>query len=201
MAYIQYEDKEQLNRLDDIPQKNKVVAEDMNEIKRVVNENADALNDIITREQIMDEVFPIGKIEVFFDNDDHSNYCGLNWVRISQGQFPVGISSQTDFNQIGKTGGALTHKHTNPSTGYHTLTIDEIPEHTHKAYDALSGSSENRHVLISPSSWVPAKTPATIGSIIGYTGGNDSHNHPMGSTKTASSLPPYIVMAFWKRES
>lgn len=38
-----------------------------------------------------------------------------------QSRVPVGLSSETEFNTLGKTGGAKTH----------TLTIPEIPSHTH----------------------------------------------------------------------
>lgn len=43
---IQYENKEALKNDLTKPRKNKVVEEDMNEIKRVVNNNADELSDI-----------------------------------------------------------------------------------------------------------------------------------------------------------
>ena len=43
---IQYENKEALKNDLTKPRKNKVVGEDMNEIKRVVNNNADELSDI-----------------------------------------------------------------------------------------------------------------------------------------------------------
>ena len=58
----------------------------------------------------LDLVCPIGKIEVFFDDGDHSNYLGFTWERTSIGKVPVGIdNSDTDFDAIGKTGGEKEH--------------------------------------------------------------------------------------------
>lgn len=50
MAKIQYENKEQLNVNETIPAKNKCMANDMNEIKNVVNENDDLVGDLSTLE-------------------------------------------------------------------------------------------------------------------------------------------------------
>lgn len=92
---------------------------------------------------ILDLVCPIGKIEVFWDNEDHSNHLGFKWERTSIGKVPVGInSSDSDFNAIGKTGGEKTHNHTSAphthtinghshTTSGHALTINEMPSHSH----------------------------------------------------------------------
>ena len=48
MAKIQYEDKEQLNVNETIPAKNKCMANDMNEIKNIVNGNDDLVGDLST---------------------------------------------------------------------------------------------------------------------------------------------------------
>ena len=69
---------------------------------------------------ILGVAFPIGKIEMFYDAEDHSNYMGFTWERTAVGKVLVGIdSTDTDFNTIGKTGGAKTH----------TLKINEMPSH------------------------------------------------------------------------
>lgn len=66
----------------------------------------------------LNELYPIGKTEIFLDNEDHSNYMGFTWQRDSVGRAIVGIdSNDTDFNTIGQTGGEKTH----------TLTKDEVP--------------------------------------------------------------------------
>lgn len=61
--------------------------------------NADFLN------ELLDLLLPIGKIEIFYDNEDHSD-SGFTWERTAIGKVPVGINtSDTDFNTVGKTGG------------------------------------------------------------------------------------------------
>ena len=53
------------------------------------------------------KLFPIGKVEIFFDNLDHSNFLGFVWERVGAGRVPVGLdTNDTDFNTIGKTGGS-----------------------------------------------------------------------------------------------
>ena len=60
-----------------------------------------------------------------------------------QGRVPVGLnSSETEFNALGKTGGSATH----------TLTVNEMPSHTH---------TQNAHTHTSPE----------------HTHGNTSHSH------------------------
>lgn len=85
-------------------------------------------------DSIANLICPIGKVEVFFDNNDHSNYLGFTWERTSIGRVPVGIdSSDTDFDTIGETGGekinselhcgSVTWGLTNNTPGYMDRTI------------------------------------------------------------------------------
>ena len=124
---------------------------------------------------ILNTAFPIGKVEVFFDNDDHSNYLGFEWERTAIGKTPVGIDeSDTDFNTIGKTAGEKKH----------TLTIEEMPSHNHNVY--LSGGS-----IASGTgrlNW-ETNTAQKFNGSVEATGGSQPHNN----------LQPYEVMAFWKR--
>ena len=67
--------------------------------------------------EILNEIYPINRVVIFYDNKDHSNYCGFTWERTAVGKVLVGIdSNDTDFNSIGKTGGEKKH----------TLTIEEM---------------------------------------------------------------------------
>lgn len=129
-------------------------------------------------DSIANLICPIGKVEVFFDNIDHSNYLGFTWERTSIGRVPVGINSNdTDFNTIGKTGGEKTH----------TLTINEMPSHKHDLTIIGSGSERASGVEWNTSD----ETRKYAGDMIDATGGNQPHN----------IMQPYEVMAFWKRVS
>lgn len=126
--------------------------------------------------EVLNIVCPIGKVEIFFDNEDHSNYLGFTWERTSIGKTPIGIdSSDSDFNAIGKTGGEKEH----------TLIINEIPEHNHElGYDtgALLTAGNQR---------------GNAGS--GSTYGQGWYTRAVGGNQPHNNLQPYEVMAFWKR--
>lgn len=162
---ITYEDKVALNENADIPDINKVTAGNMNEIKQVVNSLANLF-------------FPIKKIVIFNDNDDHSNYLGFTWERIASGKMLIGIdSSDTDFNTIGKTGGEKSH----------ILTIDEMPKHNHNVNMCSSVGPYASPVRGSGDGQAWETSPNTISE----KGNDQPHNN----------MPPYQVVAYWQRVS
>ena len=124
--------------------------------------------------KLLAEAFPINKVEVFFDAEDHSNFLGFQWEMISQGKMPIGLNtSDTDFNSIGKTGGEKEHK----------LTSNEIPPLSVNLKGARIGAGGTQELVY----WNGAE-----GDYLGVgttDGGGQPHNN----------MPPYIVMAFWKR--
>lgn len=170
MSKITYEDKVTIHENGSIPDINKVKANDMNEIKNVVNENMDILD------ALANKFFPVGKIEMFYDSADHSSYLGFTWVRVGAGRFPVGwngaSSTETQFKKIGQTGGERNH----------TLTVEEMPEHNHGWY-VEGGSNPNYGGKLQAGS-TRLDLYATSNA-----GGGQAHNN----------LPPYIVYAFWRR--
>lgn len=127
-------------------------------------------------QEVLNLMCPVGKVEIFYDDDDHSNYLGFTWERTGIGKAIVGIdSSDTDFNTIGKTGGEKTH----------TLTVDEMPKHSHRGTflkDTNITVAYNVGYRVSPSS----ETPTDF---------NDSR----GNNQPHNNLQPYQVFAIWKR--
>lgn len=124
--------------------------------------------------EILNLVCPVGKVEIFYDNDDHSNYLGFTWQRTGIGKAIVGIdSSDTDFNTIGATGGEKTH----------TLTIDEMPSHTHRGkYGTGSGTTAGSSC--NSSHWF-----------------SQNYNEETGGDQPHNNMQPYQVFAIWKRVS
>lgn len=130
--------------------------------------------------EVLNLICPVGKVEVFFDNNDHSNYLGFTWERTCVGRTPVGIdTTQTEFDTIGEIGGEKTH----------TLTIDEIPSHIHNM-SPVTGTMPSGGNFEAEGRWVDG-TSAGLNSYTDSAGGGQAHN----------ILQPYQVVAFWKRVS
>ena len=121
----------------------------------------------------LQSLYPVGSI--YMNATSSTNPATLigfgTWVAFGAGRVPVGIdSTDTDFDTVEETGGAKTH----------TLTVDEIPAHTHSVPN--SGSQNNSF-----------DSGTTVGNDVtgtsGSTGGGQAHNN----------LQPYIVVYMWKR--
>lgn len=123
--------------------------------------------------EVLNLICPVGKVEVFFDNNDHSDYLGFTWERTCVGRMPIGYnSSDTDFSTIGNTGGSKTH----------TLTVDEMPEHRHgiNATYLFDGTASNARTFYTSS-------------------GSQFQTASAGGGQAHDIMNPYQVVAFWKR--
>ena len=110
-----------------------------------------------------------------------SSYLGGKWELFGPGRVLVCVdTAQTEFNTVKKTGGAKTH----------TLTIDEMPSHTH-TYNgfpngtAISWADPYRKLVYQNNNTNPY--PGQSG--IDYSGGNQAHNN----------LQPFITCYVWIR--
>ena len=125
--------------------------------------------------KLLSNAFPINKVEVFFDNLDHSDFLGFKWEMVGEGRAPVGLDiNDSDFNEIGKLIGEKTH----------TLTVDEMPSHTHDVITLASYESGSDWVGAAGTSKARKGNDGALS-----TGGSQAHNN----------VQPSIVMAFWKR--
>lgn len=133
---------------------------------------------------------PIGSIYISVINQNPSNYFGGTWEVFGTGRCLVGVdTSQTEFNSVEKTGGEKTH----------TLTIGEIPNHSHGEntiseygfnYPLVSNNGEG----VSKTGWLPTSAGSEVTKnqvLTDSTGGNQPHNN----------LQPYITVYMWKRIS
>ena len=98
---------------------------------------------------------------------------GTTWTAFGAGKVLVGVDgSDSDFNTVEETGGAKTH----------TLTISEMPAHTHGYQKHTGNSALSIHdIAHTVNSYANTQTTST--------GGGAAHNN----------LQPYITVYMWKR--
>lgn len=128
---------------------------------------------------ILEAVYPVGSIYISVNSTSPATLFGGTWEAI-QGKFLLGADGNT--YKAGNTGGEATH----------TLTVDEIPKHTHNMYSGNSGA---------PDTWEPDGGSYLLDSVtqdkhtwwaslgMNYAGGGTEHNN----------MPPYLAVYIWKR--
>lgn len=126
--------------------------------------NADRTN----KKEIRDLIYPVGSIYMSVNNTNPSTLFGGTWVQL-QNRFLLGAGSSYT---AGVTGGSATH----------TLTIDEMPSHSHGLKNDKTGGSGS-------AKWVINSSASSGTGVITNTGGNQAHNN----------MPPYLVVYMWKR--
>ena len=112
--------------------------------------------------------YPVGSIYISYNHTNPATLFGGTWTRI-ENAFLWGVDSS---GTIGQTGGEEKH----------TLTVNEMPAHTH-------GSVYSQHASgTKDKAWY-----STAGSSVAYgtvsTGGGAAHNN----------MPPYIQVSIWRR--
>lgn len=122
-----------------------------------------------------DDIYPVGSIYMSVNSTNPSNLFGGTWTQLKD-RFLLGAGS-TYTN--GSTGGEASH----------TLTVNEMPSHSHPQYVTVSsgGSLSANCDYDSYSSGNARKSAQNVST--GPTGGGNSHNN----------MPPYLVVYMWKR--
>lgn len=124
----------------------------------------------------LQDVYPVGSIYFSMDSTDPAVKLGFgSWEQI-QGRFLVGVSSETEFNAPGKTGGAKTV----------TLTTSNLPSHRHSISNMSAGEIIASSIGSQRSVILPGGTMDT-----NYSGSGTAHNN----------LPPYFAVYIWRRVS
>ena len=121
------------------------------------------------------QVYPVGCIYTSVTSTNPSSLFGGSWVAFGAGRVLVGIDgSQSEFDSVNETGGSKTH----------TLSVSEIPAHTHSYEWENSGGSNYSPGAEDGQSGLQSKTS-------GSTGGGAAHNN----------LQPYVVVYMFRRTS
>lgn len=103
---------------------------------------------------------------------------GTNGTTDLRGAFIYGASAD---GQIGTSGGALTHTHTNPGSS-------TAGSHTH----SVSGSTGSASATATTGSTGNTAAASHTHSFNITSGSSGSHSHTVGSSDASSSLPPYV---------
>ena len=118
-------------------------------------------------------LYPVGSVYTSVVATSPATYFGGTWAAFGAGKVLVGIdSSDTSFDTVEETGGAKTH----------TLTVDEIPSHTHE-FTAMQDTNNSVNRTGGGDLGAPASSTTAA------TGGGTEHNN----------LQPYVVVYMWKR--
>ena len=136
---------------------------------------------------IANAFFPVGYTFIDTKGDiDYSNHLGLVWEKTLQGVTPVGQNlTDTDFAEVGATGGEKTH----------TLIIEEMPYHGHPYYynwdgaQAIGGTWKTRMVNSEYGGVGHWPGNSELLDQVSFVGGDQAHN----------IMQPYQVVTFWTR--
>lgn len=138
----------------------------INQLSLAIDDLNDAINTLIPS---------IGELYITLSDENPSVKFGGTWEQIKD----TFLLASGDIYSAGSTGGEATH----------TLTIDEMPSHTHTykrhAFDRTDTDPETGEDVYGANN----KTLDARMGITESTGGGQPHNN----------MPPYLAVFFWKR--
>lgn len=134
-------------------------------------------NDVVSKNELLNSIYPIGSIYMSINSTNPSTLFGGTWTRLPKGKFLYNIDSDSASWGNGNSTGTATNSH--------TLTVEQIPSHTHtvdKYYNTGVGG-----YYIYGSNGTGSKLTNDTG--INATGGGKGHSHNI----------PYISVYMWRR--
>lgn len=138
-------------------------------------------------------IYPVGSIYMSVNNVDPTQLFGGTWEQIKDRFL---LASGDTYNN-GATGGTASHNYTPSGTvGNHTLTINEIPNHSHKTYfQSRIGNEGTSFDIVGMGSTIEE-------GMIEPAGGSQPHNHNFtGNATTFDNMPPYLAVNVWVRKA
>ena len=143
----------------------------------------EALRTQVSSSNIFLKSYPVGSVYISTSSTNPGSTYGGTWEEYGKGKTLVGVDSiDSDFNTVEKIGGEKTH----------TLTIDEMPSHSHYLNGTVVGwpmndpSGQEWSVSYNKNTSAPY---ASWRSNSALSGGSQAHNN----------LQPYITVYMWKR--
>lgn len=151
----------------------------------------------LTKLDLLDMIYPVGSIYMSVNSSNPGSLFGGTWEKMPAGRvlIPEGESSWGTTYTAGSQGGEATH----------TLTVDELPSHSH----GISISTSGAHSHTYPVGWndgdAPTATDAAYdASWTKSTSSSGNHTHSAtisntGASKAHNVIQPYFVAYIWKR--
>lgn len=128
---------------------------------------------------ILNMVYPVGSIYMSVNSTSPATLFGGTWVAIAEGRTLVGVGTGTDIN-----GDTMTWTSEAEGGEYlHTLTIDEMPSHSHGLLGAYNAGGKAETVPYG------SQTTGTTMYAIQNAGGGQPHNN----------IQPFFAVYMWKR--
>lgn len=120
-------------------------------------------------QSMLDTVYPVGAVYIGYTDTSPASVFGGQWVAIT-GRFPY-------FNAGTGTGGANTH----------TLTVDEMPSHSHRAKDTYMANAGGSVAAEHATAWAKHSPNVYLETVA--VGGGKAHNN----------MPAYQSFYAWRR--
>lgn len=143
---------------------------------------------------IIDIIYPVGSIYMSVNNVNPGTYLkDTTWEAWGSGRVPVGVSSDTEFNTVEKTGGEKTH----------TLKVKELPAQA--AIQARNPTSAAKSTSAVNASWASVSVAASASIVTSVYDAGVNGFVPFGESETTTgntphnNLQPYITCYMWKR--
>ena len=133
------------------------------------------INDNIS-EIILNLVYPVGSIYIGVNSSNPSTFIGGSWEQI-QDRFLLACGNTYSNGSIG-------------GEASHTLTIAEMPTHTH-----MPTNNQNYFTM---QSWGGGKNPYESGAG-SWTGFASQYTGATGGSQSHNNMPPYLAVYVWKR--
>lgn len=155
---------------------------------KVLNESINSLTN-----NLINLIYPVGSIYMSVNNVSPASFLGGTWEAIRD-RFLLAAGSSYS---AGSTGGAATVTTAGTVNG-HTLTVNEMPSHSHTNYYAGGSGVSWGYNYSSSGGTISSATAASGG--IGNTGGGQAHSHTFTGS-SINNMPPYLTVYIWKRIS
>lgn len=147
---------------------------------------------------IVNKIYPVGSIYMSVSSTEPSVLFGGTWERMKGGFLYGAVNSVSNSSITGTSTGASSGSTGGPSTnvtGSTTLTIDQIPAHSHTTFKKIGGvyaAGTNRGGVDTNNT----QSTGTTGGGKGHTHTLSNHTHSLNSHTHAI---PYMAVFVWKR--